>query len=48
MSRRRAKGEGSIEQLPNGKWKARTSFVDASGKRHQPTAIRDTKREILA
>jgi integrase len=45
---RRTKGEGNIKQLPNGRFKARMSYIDAGGKRHQPTAYFDTKREALA
>jgi integrase len=45
---RRAKGEGNVRQMPNGKFKARMSYVDAAGKRHQPTSYFDTKRQALA
>src|SRR5262245_32432492 len=45
MSKRRGRGEGSIEQMPNGTFKARMSYVDAAGKRHQPTAYFETMRD---
>lgn len=45
---RRGKGEGNIKELPNGKFKARMSFVDGQGKRHQPTAYFDSKKEARA
>ena len=45
---RRTKGEGNIQQLPNGRFKARMSYIDAGGQRHQPTAYFDTKRDALA
>jgi integrase len=45
---RRNRGEGSIEELPNGSFKVRMSFVDAAGKRHQPTAYFETKKEARA
>ena len=37
---RRTKGEGNITQLENGRFKARMSYVDGAGTRHQPTAGR--------
>jgi integrase len=45
---RRNRGEGSIQELPNGQVKVRMSFVDAQGKRHQPTAYFPTKKEARA
>jgi integrase len=43
--KRRDRGEGSIEQQPNGTFRVRMSYVDGQGKRHQPSAYFDTKRE---
>jgi integrase len=45
---RRNRSEGSIKELDNGTFKARMSYVDAAGKRHQPTAYFDTKKEARA
>jgi integrase len=45
---RRNRGEGSIKQLPNGTFKVRMSYVDAQGKRHQPTAYFPTAKEARA
>ncbi|HEY7308245.1 MAG TPA: tyrosine-type recombinase/integrase [Gemmataceae bacterium] len=45
---RRGRGEGNIKQMPNGTFKARMSYVDGQGKRHQPTAYFETKKKALA
>jgi integrase len=45
---RRSRGEGSIQQLANGAFKVRMSYVDAAGKRHQPTAYFDTAKAARA
>ena len=48
QANRRNRGEGSIKELPNGTFKVRMSYVDAAGKRHQPTAYFETKKEARA
>jgi integrase len=45
---RRNRGEGNIQQLPDGRFKVRMSYVDGQGKRHQPTAYFETKKAALA
>ena len=45
---RRSKGEGNIKQMSNGTFKARMSYIDGQGKRHQPTAYFETKKAALA
>jgi integrase len=47
-SPRRNRGDGSIKQLANGTFKVRMSYVDAAGKRHQPTAYFDTAKAARA
>src|SRR6516164_178400 len=47
-SQRRGRGEGSITQLPNGKFKVRISYIDGNGKRHQPTKYFDSRKEAVA
>lgn len=47
-NKRRGRGEGSIEQLANGTFKVRMSYIDGQGKRHQPTAYFGTAREARA
>jgi integrase len=44
---RRNRGEGNIEQLPDGRFKVRMSYIDGQGKRHQPTAYFDSKKAAL-
>ncbi|MGK5738504.1 site-specific integrase [Micromonospora sp. URMC 103] len=43
--RRRAQGEGTIFQLPNGKWRAELDLGWVDGKRRRKTATRSTHRE---
>src|SRR5262249_53223531 len=32
----------------NDRWKAKTSFIDAAGRRHQPSIVVDTRKEAVA
>lgn len=45
LARRRAKGEGSLTRLSDGRWQARVSWVDGSGRRHRKAAYGRTQRE---
>lgn len=49
MAKRRGRGEGSIEQLPSGSWRAIVSLGTdpQTGKRIKRSATYDTKREAL-
>jgi|GEM_PF-6795186 hypothetical protein len=42
--RRGSRDRGSLTELPNGTFKARMSYIDAQGRRHQPAAYFATKR----
>lgn len=45
--KKRADGEGTIRQLPNGKWRGRLSFgFDSSGKRIQKDVYGDSQKEV--
>ena len=45
--RRRGRGEGSIYQLPSGKWAAMVSMgIGADGKRKRRAVYGDTKSEV--
>jgi integrase len=46
--RRRVAGEGSIFQLPNGKWRALVDLGYIDGKRRRKAVTRDTHRECAA
>lgn len=46
--RRRVAGEGSIFQLPNGKWRALVELGHIDGKRRRKAVTRDTHRECVA
>ncbi|MHB1422127.1 MAG: tyrosine-type recombinase/integrase [Gemmataceae bacterium] len=48
MIARRNRGEGNIQQQPDGRFKVRMSYVDGQGKRHQPTAYFETKKQALS
>jgi integrase len=48
MSKRRARGEGSVRQLANGRWQGKTSYIDAAGRRHQPSVVLDTRKAVVA
>src|SRR4051812_9366298 len=43
--RRRGQGEGTIFQLPSGKWRAEIDLGYVDGKRRRKTATRATQRE---
>ena len=45
---RRTRGEGSVERLANGRFKVRLSYVDASGERHRPTRVFDSRSEATS
>jgi integrase len=48
-TKKRADGEGTIRQLPNGKWRGRLSFgFDSSGKRLQKDVYGDTQGEVVS
>ncbi len=46
--RRRVAGEGSVFQLPNGKWRALVDLGYIDGKRRRKAVTRDTHRECAA
>lgn len=48
MAERRGRGEGSVEELPSGKWRAVLSLGVVKGKRRKKTFTADTKREALS
>ena len=46
--KRRARGDGAIEELPDGRWKVRLSYIGADGKRKRPTRTFKTKKAATA
>lgn len=49
MAKKRGAGEGSIRQLPNGKWRGRLSLgFDQNGKRQTKDIYGDTQNEVVS
>ena len=46
MSKRRGKGEGSITQLPDGRWQARIDLGYVNGKRKRKSLYGKTREEV--
>ncbi|MFZ2539786.1 MAG: site-specific integrase, partial [Oscillospiraceae bacterium] len=48
MAKRKANGEGTVYQRPNGTWTAQVSYIDpGTGKRKRKTVSGKTKQEVL-
>src|SRR5262249_41457519 len=42
---KRQRGNGTVKQLPNGRWLGKVSWIDAAGKRHQPSRVFDKRSQ---